>query len=395
MPVAAFRSFAGFAKELATTYLTAAVAAGATSIPINGTSIPASSTIFFIDGTLSESKAVSAGGGTSTLTAAALTNAHNIGTPIYYQLTAAIGPTDYLPLTSIDASDAIATAADKGIRGSNVEAYGVVQVAGDSDISLGGDVIPDNFGYLLGSIFGAVDFVTATANTHTFAGMNTAASNGQPTPFELYIYNGYNTRVYAGAKASELQIKYDPMQLLTWTAKFKGFLSGVVATPTPSFTAIGPQGAWQSTVTVAGVAVPNLLTADLTIKRTSMDVIQTLDGNQSPYKIWAGPLDISGTLNFVAEDDTILAHYLSNDQPAVVITLTNGTGATQVGLRITMTKTNFIAGWKTVITGSKGYVEVGGPIQAVANTTDSNTAGTGYSPGKVVLTNAKGYGFYQ
>lgn len=356
--------------------------------------VPAASTVYVVDGAKSEALAVSAGGGTATLTVAAAANAHAIGTPIYWQLTASIGPVDYIPVTAFpDAADNIATVSDTGLRGSNVSEYAVVDVAGDSDINLAGDVIPDTFGYLLGSIFGAVDFSGGSPNSHTFAGMNTAASNGQPTELMLWVYNGVNTRLYLGAKASDLTLTYDPMMLFKWTAKFKAFLSGVVTTPTVSFSAIGPQATWQATTTIGGTLVPNLMTATIDIKRASVDAIQTIDGNQSPYKIWSGPLQVSGTLDTVMEDDTYILDFLNNSQPATVITLTNGTGGTQVSVAVTLTKCNFLTGWKA--TGGSPWVRAGGPIAGVANTTDANTAGGGYSPARVVLKNAKATGSYQ
>jgi hypothetical protein len=176
--------------------------------------------------------------------------------------------------------------------------------------------------------------------------MNTQASNGQPTELMLWVYNGINTRLYVGAKASDLTITLDPMMLLKWTAKFKAFLSGVVTTPTASFSAITPQGAWQANTTIAGTFVPAVMTATIDIKRASVDAIQTLDGNQAPYKIWSGPLQTSGTLDTVMEDDSNILQFTQNSKPAVVLALTNGTGATQVGVTITMTKCNFITGWK-------------------------------------------------
>jgi hypothetical protein len=394
MPVASFKSFLGVAKQNPATYLTAATAVGATSIPVSGTGVPASSTIYFIDGVFSESRAVTAGGATSTLTVAATTYAHNSGTIIMWQLTASIGPVDYIPLTTFDFADTIATVEDKGVRGSNVETYNVSNVSGVSDISIGGDVFPDTFGYLLGSIFGAVDFTGGTPNVHTFAAMNTSASNGQPTPLMCFYYNGINTRLYPGMKLSELTINFDPAQLVTWTAKAKGFLSGVVANPTPSFSAITVQPAWQATLTIGGTTYTNIETCSFTITRASIDAPDTLDGNQSPYIIWAGPLTTTATVNFIAEDDTILNFYLQGTQPTVVLTLVNGTGATQVGVTVQLTKANFMTGVK-YNSGSKGYVEIGGPITAVANTTDANTAGGGYSPSRVLLRNTKATGTYQ
>lgn len=395
-PFASFLTTVGFAKQNATTYLTAAVAAAATSIPVNGTVVPASSTIFFIDGVNSESKAVSAGGGSSTLTTAATTFAHPANTPIVYQLTAGLGAVDWMPVTGVTLSDTIADLPDQGIRGSNVSTYNVAQGTMSGQFSINGDVFPDTIGYLLGGVFGAVDFSGGTPNVHTFAAMNTAASNGQPTPLLTYIFNGNNTRMFSHAKCSSLQLTFDPAGLLKYTSSWMGFGSAVVANASsPTFGALPPQGAWQASTSINGVTLPNVLSADFTIKRDSMAAIQTIDGSQQPFEIWAGGLSITGNIKAVMLDDTLLAFFLGNTQPTVIFTLTNGTGASQVQLQLQMTKCQFTNGWAPTITGGNGYVEIGGPVTAVANVTDSNTSGTGYSPGRVVLKNAKASGTYQ
>src|SRR5438270_2050573 len=119
MPFASFRSNLGIAKDNPSTYLTAAIIATATSIPVNGTGVPAASTIYFVDGVNSESRTVTAGGGTATLTVAATTFAHPVNTPIVWQLTASLGPADFMPVTSLDPYESIANLPDMGIRGSN------------------------------------------------------------------------------------------------------------------------------------------------------------------------------------------------------------------------------------------------------------------------------------
>src|SRR5215472_18869927 len=116
MPIASFRSWVGFAKQTASpTYLTASVAAAATSIPVSCTVVPASSTIYFIDGAKSESATLTAGGGTGTLTVAAIANAHPANTPIYWQLTASLGPAAWMPVTGLTLNDHIAYIDDAGI----------------------------------------------------------------------------------------------------------------------------------------------------------------------------------------------------------------------------------------------------------------------------------------
>ena len=367
MPKAGMTGWVGFAKQTASpTYLTAATTVGATSIPVSGSNVPASSTIYFIDGVNSESRAVTAGGGTSALTVAATTNAHAANTPIFWQLTASLGPASWMPVTNIDPADMIAYIDDVGIRGSNVAAYNSTAATVHAEIGIDGDVFPDVFGFVIGSVYGAVDFSAGSPNSHTFAGMNTAASNGQPTPLLLFVYDGFNTRMFAGAKCSEVAITFDVTANLKYTSKWMSLGSCVVANYTPTFSSLPPQAAWQASTSINSVIVPNVLAADFTVKRDSMEAIQTLDGSQQATIIWAGPLSTAGNLNLTLEDDTNLNYYLAGNPIPVVFTLTNGTGATQVQVQLQMTKCLFVSGWKPVITGGKGYVEVGGPVTAVS-----------------------------
>jgi hypothetical protein len=126
-----------------------------------------------------------------------------------------------------------------------------------------------------------------------------------------------------------------------------------------------------------------------------MEAIQTLDGSQQATIIWAGPLSTAGTLTLTYEDDTNINFYLNTTPIPVTFSLTNGTGPTQVQVLLQMTRCLFVDGWQETLPGSKGYVEVTGPVTAVANTTDANTAGGGYSPSRIVLKNTVATGFYQ
>jgi hypothetical protein len=162
-----YRSFLGVAKDAVTTTLSAAVAAGATTVNVVGTGVAASTTIFIWDGPLSESRAVSAGGGTSALTVAALTNAHPANCYVTAQLTASVGPADYIPVTTLKPQDHYDLLEDKGYRGSMGDVYNGVQGTRYSDFDLGGDCFADTIGYLVGGLLGAVDFAGGSPNTHT------------------------------------------------------------------------------------------------------------------------------------------------------------------------------------------------------------------------------------
>jgi hypothetical protein len=388
MPLATFKSFLGIAKESSSTTLAAAVAAGATTVTIVGTTVPASSTIFIWDGPLSESRAISAGGGTSTLTVAALTNAHPAGVYITSQLTASVGPTDYIPVTSIDPEDMYAPLEDKGYRGSVGDVYNLIQGPAHSEISLAGDVFADTIGYLVGGVLGATDFTGGTPNVHAFSAKNTGDT--QPTAFTFYDAAAA-CRAYAQSKISEVGFKFNNEGLLTWTAKATGVASGIVATPTTSFSTVAPLATWLGAVTIGGTIVNTLVDGDLTIKRP-VNAIQTLDSTQHPYKIWSSaPVSVDGKLTFVMEDETELLRMINNTQPSLDLLFSTGTGASQLAVQFHCTK----AAYRTAKPNrGQDYVQLDVGFTALANVTDATTAGTGYSPIKVTLKNSKATSTY-
>lgn len=391
MPKPTFRSFLGVAKDAIHTTLSADHNAGVTTINIVGTGVPASHTIVIVDGPLTEVRAVSAGGGTSALTVAATTNPHKANTYVYAQPTASVGPADYIPVKgdSLKLEDKIVQLADQGLRGSNVDQYGNVQGPRHNEWSFAGDVFVDTFGYLLGALLGAVDFAGGTPNTHTFANKNTG--DGQPTPLLLHDFNAINTRVVAAALVEELALKFDPMGKLEYTAKGKGLASGVVTTPTPSYSTLTPVPTWLGLTSVGGSSLLTLVGADLALKR-AVAAIHSQDGTQDPYAIFGGALAVEGKVAFVMEDDTQLNNYLNNSQPAVLLTFTRGAGASQEQLQLQMTKANYES---SSVNRGKEWVEVELAVKGIANTTDANTAGTGFSPIRAVLKNAKATGTYQ
>jgi hypothetical protein len=389
MPLATYRSFLGIAKDASATTLAAAVAAGATTITIVGTGVPASSTVFIWDGPLSESKAVSAGGGTSTLTVAALTNAHPANVYITSQLTASLGPTDYIPLTSIEPEDMYTPLDDKGYRGSVGDVYNLVQGPAHSEFSVAGDVFADTIGYAIGGVLGATDFTGGTPNTHAFSAKNTGDT--QPTGFTLYDFDAATTRAYSSSRFSEVAFTFNSEGLLTWSAKATGMASGIVATPTSSFSTVAPLATWIGAVTIGGTSVTTLISGDLAIKRP-VNAIQTLDTTQHPYKIWSSaPVTVDGKLTFVMEDETELLRMINNTQPSLDILFSTGTGASQQVVQFHCTK----AAYRTAkINRGQDYVQVDITYSGLATTTDATTTGTGFSPVKVTLKNTKATGTY-
>lgn len=389
MPKSTYKSIIGIARELGrSTCLGAIGAAGATSITLSDpTGFSATSKVTIYDGALTEVVTASALVG-SVLTVGATANAHlTPGVLITTTGTVSAVPTDYIPVTKFDASDNQAFAEDKGWRGSLVDVYDLVATNRNATLDIGGDVFADTFGYFLGGVLGDVVFAAASPNTHTFSVLN--SGTGQPPSFQITDFYSAATRQYGGVQFSDLNIKGSGEGLLTYDCKATAYASGTVATPTASFGTIRATPGYAGVTTLNGTVIDKLVSVDLSIKR-SVDIVSNIDGGPDPFKVWDGVVSVGGKATYVVDDDTFLNYYLNNTQPPLSIAWNIGTGASQVGLTVTMTK----AAHKTAkLNRGKSYVAVDADIAAIANTTDAG-ASAGYSPVKVVLRNAKATGTY-
>lgn len=307
----------------------------------------------------------------------------------------AVAATDFIPFTSISPMDSVKYLDDKGIRGSMTSEYDVIQGNIHSEVEFGGDVFPDSIGYMLSGVLGDVTTTGASAPfTHTFALLNSQATNGQPVTFTLSDYYGLgasSTRQYAGCQFQSLDVKFTADSLMTYTAKAFGYASATATNPTLSvpFPAVTPIPSWIGTVTLNSTSTATMAEGNVNIART-VEPIFTVDGNQRPYQLFAGDLSVSGAMTLVFESDTELGYYLNNTRPPLVINFQQGAGASLVQVQFTMTKCAFT---QAKIERGKEYVELSVNYKGLANTTDVGTS-AGYSPVKVQIKNAKASGTY-
>jgi hypothetical protein len=273
------------------------------------------------------------------------------------------------------------------------EEYNVIQGNIYSEFDFAGDVFADTVGYIYGGVLGDVATTgTGAPYTHTMALLNSQATNGQPTTWTLsdyYSLGSSSTRQFAGVQFAGIDTKFSADSLVTYTAKGMGYQSVTAANPTPSFSTVTPQAAWTGTVTLAGSVTATLAEGNVNIQR-AVTPIFTVDGNQSPYQLFAGPLTVDGSMLLVFESDTQLNYYLQNTQPSLAIDFQSGTGASLVEVKFNMTKAAFTV---AKIERSKDFIELNVNYKALANTTDAG-ASSGYSPIKVTLKNAKTSGTY-
>jgi hypothetical protein len=98
-------------------------------------------------------------------------------------------------------------------------------------------------------------------------------------------------------------------------------------------------------------------------------------------------------MEMVFEDATVYNQFMNNTQPAVKLTFTPA-GANPNVITVQMTKCNFES-FQHVMNDASGYVKATVSFRGLANTTDANTAGTGYAPIRIAVSNSKASGTFQ
>jgi len=305
-----------------------------------------------------------------------------------------VAPTDFIPVMkdSLKPVDIVDPLYDTGLRGSNALNYNYIQGRTRSTVDFGGAVFADTVGYAIAGVLGSVATVGASAPyTHTISLFNSLASGGdvQPISYTLTDFYAVDVRSYPGCQFSDFSLKFNADGMLEYDAKSTGWQSQTVADPTPSFSALLPTPVWRGTVLIAGSAVSTAMTGNIDMKRPATP-IYGISNTQNPYQVFLGPLEVTGKVTFVMDNDSQLLNFLNNSQPALVFNWNYGTGSNEVQIQATLTKGAYTTG---VIERGEDFVQVTVDINAQSNTTDAGSSG-GYSPIKWVLKNAKASGTY-
>lgn len=273
----------------------------------------------------------------------------------------AAAPTYFVPFKDAKPEDVIDAIKDQGIRGALAATYNILQGVKRSAMDISGEVYPDIIGLLLLALLGSDTVTGATAPyTHTFK----LARTTQPPSLTHSRFDGTNMRQFAGHVGEELSMKWSKGAAIEFSFKSQGKSSAVAITATPTPTTTIPLLGWEFAVTLASVANLNLTGFDFSLKR-KLYVQHAANNSQDPTAIVALGLAATGKATFDKADDTELAAFLNNTQPALVLTGTQPTSAYQ--LIIQMTKCAFI---KDPVTG-KEVVQGDVEFEAVDNTTDA------------------------
>jgi hypothetical protein len=305
-----------------------------------------------------------------------------------------VAPTDFIPVAkdNIKPVDVVDPLYDTGLRGSNVVNYNYLQGRTRSTFDFGGAVFADTVGYAIAGLLGSVATTGSTAPfTHTVSLKNslTSGADDQPISYTLTDFYAADVRSYPGCQFSDFSLKFNADGMLEYDAKTTGWQSSAVSDPTPTFSTLLPTQVWRGTVSIGGTAVSNSMTGNIDMAR-SVTPVYGISATQNPYNIFLGPLEVTGKITFIMEDDTELTRYLNNSQPAIVLNWAYGSGAAAVQLQATITKGAYTA---AVIERGEDFVQVSIDLNGQGNTTDAGSTG-GFAPIKWVLQNAKASGTY-
>jgi hypothetical protein len=306
----------------------------------------------------------------------------------------AVAPTDFIPVMkdSLKPVDIVDPLYDTGLRGSNALNYNYIPGRTRSTVDFGGAVFADTVGYGIAGLLGSVATTGASAPfTHTISLFNSLASGGdvQPISYTLTDFYAVDVRSYPGCQFSDFSLKFNADGMLEYDTKTTGWASEVVSDPTPTFSTVLPTPVWRGTVSIGGSTVATAMTGNIDMSRPATP-IYGISNTQDPYQVFLGPLEVTGKITFVMEDDSQLLNFLNNSQPALVFNWAYGAGASAVQIQATLTKGAYTTG---VIERGEDFVQVSVDFNAQANTTDDGASG-GFSPIKWVIQNAKPSGTY-
>lgn len=262
---------------------------------------------------------------------------------------------------------------------------------------------------------GTVYAIAAPATSpfsHTFALLNSTLGYGgaygaQPPTHTFCDYlgpmtglgssptNTYGMRLYPSSCCMQLDFTGNSEQLFEAKTSGSSWISVPAGTaPTNVVSAVVPIANWRSIIQMGVPGSPTTLGTTFTIGEWSVSVKRQLQvyftdqGVQNPYIIARGPLSVTGMANFSAPgDETGLQEMLTNTQPAMQITINNGSAATAlsyIGMTFNVHQAAFT---KSKPTRSAVLVSYENEWQGVANSTNVGGSG-GLGPITINLVNA-------
>lgn len=302
----------------------------------------------------------------------------------------AVAPTNFLPVKTMTPMDKLTLLADEGLRGAPAKTYNHLPGPLWAEYEFGGDAFADGIGWPIVGVLGDVT-VTGAGAPYTTTAAVLCSGNLQPPTYTLTDWNSAITGYQlAGCRFSEVGLKFAGNGKLEFTAKATALTNATTSKPTFSNPTTSLFAGWQGVCQVGGSTVTYVVDGEVTIKRT-VEVIDTADGSQAPYALFAGDVDVTGKATVVMENDTLRTTYTAGTQTTLDFNFLQGAGAATQQIKLHMSNV-YLTDAK--VTRGKAFAELEIPFVADFNATDIGASG-GYSPIKATLQNSMASGTYK
>lgn len=292
-------------------------------------------------------------------------------------------PTIWVPVDSPKWGAKITALVDQALRGYMGSDYEQAQGARNDEVSYKTYLYPGSAFTHLRAILGGTDAVTGAADpvTHKVSVLNTAAL---PTYTGFLAMGDGKVMQIPGMVLGDLKVTVKANELPTLDVSWTGLSAAIITAPvnTPDTTA--PMPPYTANISVGGVSAGKYTDISLDFKR-SVAPVMTLNGTANPSSIYSGVLSVSGSMNAVFQGtaDSDLTNYLSNGQPALLVSINPQGDAVH---KLTIQASQIAYDSSDVQPSGTSYMTVANNFKALMNPTDATDGKQ--SPVQVSLINS-------
>jgi hypothetical protein len=282
--------------------------------------------------------------------------------------TAQATPTLFIPCDTPVWHPVFAELSDGALRGSMATEYQSINGLRYDTVTFKTMMYLDSVFFLLRSALGLPDVLTGASDPYTHKTSLQSGNNGQPAGTTVFFYDAQGKSwQMPGAQIQTLKITGDISGLVSVDITYAGLPAVPITPPSNTPTVAKPMPSWNSTISIAGVANTAFSAFDITITRAS-EMIPTITGTQSPFAIFGGPVTVAAgyTAVYQGSTDVGLVNYLTNVQPAIVITVSPQGDAVH-NIKFQMTAVTWT---DAAPAGTNKWMEIKGTLKALANPTD-------------------------
>jgi len=211
--------------------------------------------------------------------------------------TPAATPVYWIPVKAPKIQPQLTIVTNDSEIGSMVDVIDQVITARHDELTFTCFAYVDTLPALIRGLLGGVDTIVGTASpyTHTISLLNNDALNGnQPPSYTFFVADGMGLRTLAAGQVDELVFKFTATGLVEVTVKVQAmpyvFNSSV---PASAFTTVAVAPSWSCVASLNAVTTMPIVDGTLSFKRGVKTPIAL--GSIAPYRLFAGPLDCSGS----------------------------------------------------------------------------------------------------